>query len=50
MKGKILILAAIMAMSFVSNVSAAAKPSDPEKQTPCDLYVYSQTANDLKLK
>ena len=50
MKGKILILAAIMAMSFVSNVSAAARPSDPEKQTPWDLYVNSQEAYDLKMQ
>jgi rhodanese-related sulfurtransferase len=50
MKGKILILTAIMAMSLVSNVSAAARPVDPEKQTPWDLYVDSREAYDLKMQ
>ena len=50
MKGKILILVAIMAMSLVSNVSAAARPVDPEKQTPWDLYVDSKEAYDLKMQ
>ncbi len=50
MKGKILVLTAIIAMSFVSNVSAAARPTDPEKQTPWDLYVDSQEAYDLKMQ
>ena len=35
-------------MSFAANVSAAPKPTDPEKQTPWDLYVNSQEAYDLK--
>ncbi len=50
MKSKILILVAIMAMSLVSNVSAAARPVDPEKQTPWDLYVDSREAYDLKMQ
>jgi len=50
MKGKILILTAIIAMNFVSNVSAAAKPADPKKQTPWNLYVDSKEAYDLKMQ
>ena len=50
MKGKISILVAIMAMSLVSNVSAAARPVDPAKQTPWDLYVDSREAYDLKMQ
>lgn len=50
MKSSILILTAIIAMSSVSNVLAAAKPADPKKQTPWDLYVDSQEAYDLKMQ
>lgn len=50
MRKKILIFTAILAMGLASNVSAAAKPTDPEKQTPWNLYVDSQEAYDLKMK
>lgn len=50
MKAKVLILTVLVAMSFVANVSAAARPSDPEKQTPWDLYVDSKEAYDLKMQ
>ncbi len=50
MKKKNLIFTAILAMGLVSNVSAAAKPADPKKQTPWNLYVDSQEAYDLKMK
>ena len=50
MKSRILILTAIIAISFISNVSAAAKPSEPGKQTPWDLYVDSREAYDLKMQ
>lgn len=50
MKSSILILTAIIAMSSVSNLLAAAKPADPKKQTPWNLYVDSQEAYDLKMQ
>ena len=50
MKAKILIMSVIIAISYISNVSAAPKPSDPGKQTPWDLYVNSKEAYDLKMQ
>lgn len=50
MINKILIYTAILAIGFSSNVSASAKPADPKKQTPWNLYVDSQEAYDLKMK
>ena len=50
MKYKTLIFTSILAMSFASSVYAVAKPEDPEKQTPWDLYVDSQEAYDLKME
>ena len=50
MKSSILILTAIIAMSSVSNLLAAAKPADPKKQTPWNLYVDSKEAYDLKMQ
>ena len=50
MRNKIIIFTVILAMGLASNVSAAAKPTDPKKQTPWNLYVDSQEAYDLKMK
>jgi len=50
MKKMNLIFTTILAVGLVSNVSAAAKPADPKKQTPWNLYVDSQEAYDLKMK
>lgn len=50
MKNKMVIITAILTMSIASNVSAAAKPTDPAKQTPWNLYVDSQEAYDLKMQ
>ena len=50
MRNKILLFTAILAMGLASNVSAAAKPVDLNKQTPWNLYVDSQEAYDLKMK
>jgi len=50
MKIKIFVIAVIIAMNVSTNVLAAAKPTDPKKQTPWDLYVNSKEAYDLKNK
>ncbi len=50
MNNKALIMAAIITLAFSSNVSAAAKPVDPKKQTPWDLYVDSREAYELKIQ
>lgn len=50
MKGKMLILVTIISVSFVSNAFAAAKPADPKRQTPWNLYVDSKETYDLKMK
>jgi len=50
MRNKSLILITILAASLASNVYAAAKPVDPKKQTPWNLYVDSQEAYDLKME
>ena len=50
MRNKLLILTTILAMGLASNVYAAAKPADPKKQTPWNLYVDSQEAYDLKME
>ena len=50
MRNKILLFTIILAVGFASNLSAAAKPADPKKQTPWNLYVDSQEAYDLKMK
>jgi rhodanese-related sulfurtransferase len=48
MKNQILIMLTVAAIGFTSNALASAKPDDPKKQTPWDLYVDSQEAYDLK--
>ncbi|MCW9048094.1 MAG: rhodanese-like domain-containing protein [Gammaproteobacteria bacterium] len=50
MKNKMLMIAAIVVMSINAIAMAAPKPSDPERQTPWDLYVNSKEAYDLKMK
>ena len=50
MKNKVLLILAIVTISFASNTLASAKPGDPEKQTPWDLYVDSKEAYDLKMQ
>jgi rhodanese-related sulfurtransferase len=50
MKTKALILASILAMTSTSNAIASAKPTDPKKQTPWNLYVDSKEAYELKIK
>ena len=50
MKDKILIMLTIVAVSFASNTLASAKPENPERQTPWDLYVDAKEAYDLKMQ
>ncbi|MCW8934625.1 MAG: rhodanese-like domain-containing protein [Gammaproteobacteria bacterium] len=50
MKNKMLMITAIVVMSINAIAMAAPKPSDPERQTPWDLYVDSKEAYDLKMK
>ena len=50
MNNSALVIATIITLAFTSNVSAATKPTDPNKQTPWDLYVDSKEAYDLKMQ
>ena len=50
MRNEIVLFTTILALSFSPIVSSAAKPADPKKQTPWNLYVNSQEAYDLKMQ